>query len=759
MDSDNPKRQEDLEHKLNAILSSGAGQISNSQINFLKLPETLNPLVPLASNLYWVWNRRIRRIFEEIDIAAWDGLGHNPVLLLQRISDLRYKELSSNQEFVTRLSRAYDIQREYLHKKEDTWFRRTFGMLERNELVAYFSAEFGLTECLRTYSGGLGILSGDHLKSASDLGIPLVGIGIFYRRGYFSQSLTPDGWQLESYPENNPSELPMEPALDPNSKEPLVVSVPIEDRQIRVKAWRVAVGRVTLLLLDTNLPGLNSREDCEITAELYGGDIHTRIKQEIILGFGGARIIRALGLQPTVYHLNEGHASFAILERLREIIEEDKPGTSFKESIEFSKSCNLFTTHTPVAAGIDVFDKSLIERYLGWYAKKLGISLDDLLDLGREKAGSSGFNMAVFAIRLSSNANAVSKLHRRVASKLWQSVVKERDPGRELGSVTNGVHSLSWISDSFADLYDQFLGPEWDEDTSNAKVWARIAEIPDELVWQTHMKQKAKLVEFIRTNFSLSGYEVGPSGQFLDPNALTIGFARRFATYKRASLILSEKEKLLALLESKDRPVQFIFSGKAHPRDHEGKKVIQEIVNFTKSADSKGRVVFLPNYDISMARHLVQGVDVWLNNPQRPLEASGTSGMKAVPNGVLNFSVLDGWWDEAHSPEYGWAINPLDFHEDPIKQAKADAEALFATLESEIIPEYYSRNPQGIPISWVQKMKGSISLLTPRFTTRRMVKEYAEEFYFKSAKRVADSLNKSEMGSDVLEGASNKWDK
>lgn len=758
MDSDSPKRQEDQQHKLSAIHSTSIGHLSSSQQNFLKLPENLSPLIPISKNLLWVWNRRIRKTFEEIDLAAWDGLGHNPVLLLQRISDTRFAELSSNQEFVSRVTRAYEIQREYLHKKAGTWFRKTFGILDRNELVAYFSAEFGLTECLRTYSGGLGILSGDHLKSASDLGIPLIGIGIFYKRGYFSQGLTQDGWQIESYPENNPSELPIEPVLDFNSKEPLIVSVPIEDRQVRVKAWKVLVGRTTLLLLDTNLPGHNSKEDCEITAELYGGDVNTRIKQEIILGFGGAKIIRALGLQPTVYHLNEGHAAFAILERLREITEEDKPGTSFKEAIEFSRSCNLFTTHTPVAAGIDVFDKSLIEKYLGWYTKKLGISLDNLLELGREKPESSGFNMAVFAIRLSRDANAVSKLHRRVASKLWQNIVKEQDIERELGSVTNGIHALSWISDFFAELYDQFLGPEWDEDTTSTEVLARAADIPDDLLWQTHVKQKSKLIEYIRTNFSFSGYQC-TLDQILDPNALTIGFARRFATYKRASLILREKEKLLGHLRSKDKPVQFIFSGKAHPRDLEGKKVIQEIVNFAKSSDSAGRIVFLPDYDISIARHMVQGVDIWLNNPQRPLEASGTSGMKALPNGVLNFSVLDGWWDEAHSPEYGWSINPFDFHEEPIKQAKADAEALFATLETEIIPEFYTRNADGVPVGWVEKMRKSISLLTPRFTTRRMVKEYAEEFYFKKAKQIADVLNKSELGADILDSAPNKWDK
>jgi glycogen phosphorylase len=752
MDSD--KGQEEKQRGL--ISASGVTQFTDPSQTIAKLPENLRALQPLSRNLYWVWNRRIRRIFEEIDLAAWDGLGHNPVLLLQRISGARFAELSSNQEFVSKVTRLYEVQRDYLHEKENTWYQRTFGILGRNELVAYFSAEFGLTECLRTYSGGLGILSGDHLKSASDLGVPIVGVGLFYKRGYFTQQINQEGWQIETYPENNPSELPVEPVMDRNSNEPLIVSVPIEDRQVRVRAWKVAVGRRTLLLLDTNLPGLNSKEDCEITAELYGGDIHARIKQEMILGFGGAKIIRALGLRPSIFHMNEGHAAFVILERIREIIEEDKPGTSFRDAKEIVKGSNLFTTHTPVAAGIDLFENGLIERYLSWYCKKVGINLNELLELGHEYPDSLGFNMAVFAIRMSAHVNAVSKLHRRVAWKLWKHIIDDLDLQNNLSSVTNGIHTLSWVSGAFADLYDEFLGPAWRDDTSNPEVWAEARNIPGQLIWETHVNQKAGLIEFIRRSFSFAEYNT-PIERILDPTALTIGFARRFATYKRASLILSDKERLTRLLRDKNRSIQFIFAGKAHPRDHEAKKLIQEILNFAKNGGS-GRMVFLPDYDISTARRMVQGVDVWLNNPERPLEACGTSGMKALPNGVLNFSILDGWWDEAHSVDCGWTITPLEHFEDHNRQMKADADALYFTLENEIIPEFYNRNGDGIPMRWVEKMKNSISTLTPRFTTDRMLEEYARNFYFENG-QIAETLNKREQGAKVLDSALNKWEK
>jgi glycogen phosphorylase len=749
MDSDSEKENQGVINTTGAVTFSGPSHPVSS------LPENLRALVPLSRNYYWVWNRKIRRIFEEIDLAAWDGLGHNPVLLLHSISEARFSELNASQEFVSKLDRAYEIQRQYLREKENTWYQRTFGILKRSELVAYFSAEFGLTECLRTYSGGLGILSGDHLKSASDLGIPIIAVGIFYKRGYFTQQINGENWQIETYPENNPAELPVEPVIDRNSNEPLVVSVPIEDRQVRVRAWKAAVGRSTLLLLDTNLPGLNSKDDCEITAELYGGDLNTRIKQEMILGFGGAKILRALGLRPTVFHMNEGHAAFVILERIREIIEEDKPGTSFAEAIEVAKPSNLFTTHTPVAAGIDVFENSMMERYMYWYIKKIGISLNELLQLGHEYPDSPGFNMAVFAIRMSAHLNAVSKLHKRVASKLWKYVIDDLDLEHDLDSVTNGIHTLSWVSDAFADLYDQFLGPEWKEDTSNLEIWAETKNIPDEQIWATHLNQKAKLVDYVRKSFSFTGYNA-PIDQILDPEALTIGFARRFATYKRASLILNQKERLVQLLKERTHPIQFVFAGKAHPRDHEAKKLIQQIVSFAKN-EGCGRMVFLPDYDISIARHMVQGVDIWLNNPERPLEACGTSGMKALPNGILNFSILDGWWDEAHSNESGWTINPLEHSEDHAKQSMADADALYFTLENEIIPEFYNRNGAGIPGLWVQRMKHSISTLTPRFTTLRMVKEYAQHFYFQNG-QVVEALNRGEQGAGVLDSALNKWE-
>ena len=712
-----------------------------------------------------MWNQKVKQIFERLDQAAWDGLGHNPVLLLQSVSETRLLELASNNEFVSKLSEAYEIQRKYLHDKEDTWFHKTYGILNRNHLVAYFSAEFGIAECLHTYSGGLGILSGDHLKSASDLGIPLVGVGLFYKRGYFSQTINHDGWQVETYPENVPNELPIEPVLDQSSNEPLIISVPIEERQVRVRAWQVSVGRVSLVLLDTNLPGLNSKEDCEITAELYGGDVHTRIKQELILGFGGAKILKALGLKPTIYHMNEGHAAFVILERIKEIMEEG-PGITFSEAKNLVKQSGLFTTHTPVPAGIDSFENSLLERYIAWYPKKLGIDPRHVLELGHEDEHSHRFNMAVFAIKLSSNVNTVSKLHQQVARKMWSHVFAEIEKSSDIGStltqiepsnkrtdelysVTNGIHTLSWISNSFAEVYDEYLGREWRDKLESPDIWARVRDIPNDVLWNAHLKQKAHLIESIQARFPI-GY-----GK-LDQRSLTIGFARRFATYKRAALFLSDKERLKKLLCNQERPVQFIFAGKAHPRDHEGKKLIQEIINYAKSEDCCARLVFLPDYDISVARLMVSGVDLWLNNPQRPLEACGTSGMKALVNGVLNFSVLDGWWDEAYTRECGWAIGSGQELQNHHEQISEDSKSLYSTLENEIVPEFYLRE-NDIPKSWLEKMKHSISTLAPRFTTSRMVIEYAERFYFQE-EGIADKLNKSEFGVKLLDSLPDNWE-
>jgi glycogen phosphorylase len=687
----------------------------------------------------------VRKIFERIDPAAWNGLGHNPVALLQNLSDARMAELCSDKAFLAELAQAYNLQRDYLHDQTKTWYQKVRGD-RQNFCVAYLSAEYGVASCLRTYSGGLGVLSGDHLKSASDLGIPLVGLGLFYRRGYFSQGINHEGWQSELYPENDPDILPITPVLDSTSGEPLIISVPIADRLVRVRAWKVLVGRVPLYLMDTNIPGLNTKDDCEITAELYGGDSDTRIKQEITLGFGGPRLLRSLGIEPSLFHMNEGHSSFAGLERIAELMEE---GRTFHEAAEIVRSSSLFTTHTPVPAGIDIFTKEQIEKYLATYSSRLGISFADVFSLGQESKDSAGFNMAVLAIRLSAGVNAVSKLHRQVARRLWENVLHEErfeledihpqhhghashQLGKRLGSVTNGVHTSSWISDAMADVLDEFLGKEWSEDVANPEVWRKVHEIPADVLWQIRCRERYHFVQYVRDNFS----NIHGHNKVLNPDALTIGFARRFATYKRATLLFSDHSHLERLIGDPERPVQFIFSGKAHPRDHEGKKLIQEINHFTKKEGVRGKILFLPDYDISLARRLVQGVDLWLNNPRRPLEACGTSGMKVVPNGGLNLSILDGWWDEAYTPSNGWSIGTGTDVANMSLQDRQDAESLYDSLQYHVIPEFYERTG-GIPHKWVERMKRSMSTLSPRFNSSRMVMEYAQRFYF-AAGQLAD---------------------
>ncbi len=720
-------------------------------------------------------------MFEQVDDAAWRGLGQNPIALLSQLNESRARELAAQAEFVSLLEEAYQIQRRYLSETEETWFQKTYGILHRNYLVAYFSAEFGLASFLRTYSGGLGILAGDHLKSASDLGIPLVGVGLFYKRGYFSQLLSDDGWQAESYPENEPGMLPVEPVMASGSQEPLIVSVHIGDRQVRIRAWKASVGRVPLYLLDTNLPGLNSREDCEITAELYGGDARTRIQQEMVLGIGGAKLLAALKLRPTLFHMNEGHSAFVTLERIRESQALKKSGeeslprqdnedtpASKPEQDSFTRAKNavratcLFTTHTPVPAGIDVFPRDLFIEYLGSYAEKLGLRPMELFALGQETPYSEGFNMAVLAMRLSSDVNAVSKLHRDVARKMWESLLKESGEGGEpngspLASVTNGVHIQSWISDSMAALYDDYFGRNWVGAITDPDTWHRIFEVPDEVLWGTRSQERKKLIGFIADRLP---DDKGVTKVSLDPHVLTIGFARRFATYKRANLILRDVERLDRLLSDASRPIQFVFAGKAHPKDYEGKKLIKEIFDFTKNSSSSGRVVFLPDYDISIAHAMVQGVDLWLNNPRRPLEACGTSGMKVVANGGLNLSVLDGWWDEAFTASAGWAIGTgREYGYNVAEQDRVDSTSLYEVLENEVIPDFYDRNsPQSVPARWVQKIKSSIATLSPVFNTHRMVMEYSQRFYFKDGGLFAHRLNRSELGAELLERVSTDWE-
>lgn len=711
------------------------------------LSEELAPLHTLASNYYWTWQRKIRSLFEYIDPAAWSGLGRNPVALLTHIDSSRTNELASDGKFLSKLHEALMIQESYLQGTQKTWFEQNYGILARSYLVAYFSAEFGVASCLRLYSGGLGILSGDHLKAASDLGVPLVGVGLFYKRGYFSQNLTADGWQVETYPENDPRQLSLEPVFS-GSQEPLVISVHLKDRQVRVRAWKAAIGRVTLYLLDTNLPGLNSKEDCEITSELYGGDTKMRIEQEMILGIGGAKLLSHLRINPTIFHMNEGHSAFVSLERLRSLVEDSKK--SLEVAKQLVRSSSLFTTHTPVPAGIDIFPKEMFLEYLGHYSQHLGISKEELFSLGQETPSHSGFNMAVFALRMSEEVNAVSKLHKDVARRLWAHVLSQG--AGHISSVTNGIHTSSWISDEMASLYDEYLGNGWEYSVTDADMWNHINQIPEELLWALRVKSRKKLIEYIKENYSQNSN--------LDPEALTIGFARRFATYKRANLVLQDRERIKSILSDRSRPVQFLFSGKAHPKDFEGKKLIQDICGFSSNLDlSKGKVVFLKDYDITLAQHLVQGVDLWLNNPRRPLEACGTSGMKVLANGGLNLSILDGWWDEAFTASTGWAIGSGSEAYDHSNQDKTDSENLYAALETQVIPEFFERDQVGIPRKWVNRMKRSISTHTACFSTSRMVMEYAQRYYFKQDARIAGRLNASEYGAESLESAATLWDR
>ncbi len=707
----------------------------------------------LAWNMRWTWNRKVKRVFESIDEELWNRY-ENPVALLQSLNEAQRSSLFKQTEFLEILHKAYEDQVEYLHnRKHETWFQKRYGIAERNVLTAYFSAEFGIAKCLSIYSGGLGVLSSDHLKSASDLGIPLVGVGLFYKHGYFSQLIGSDGWQNEVYPENDPHELPVKLISKEGSSDPFIISIPLAERIICAKAWMVRIGRSELYLLDTDLPDRNSNEDCMITSELYGGDMENRIKQEIVLGFGGALLLRELGLDPYVIHMNEGHSAFVILARIAEVIEEGRTKIDFARATQIVRKRNLFTTHTPVPAGIDCFSRELIGKYLGWAAKKLGLSMDEIFALGQENVESNLFNMAVLAIRNSASVNAVSRLHGEVAGRNWHHLLYQHEGNDERGlghlnnssidHVTNGVHVPSWVSDSMSDIYSDYLGPSWESETDEEDVWANASNIPDDVLWEARCRERAKLVDFTRENF--------PSAYRFSPDALTIGFARRVATYKRATLFLQSGQRLSQLLKDTSRPVQFVLAGKAHPKDYEGKKMIQEIVDFCNSELSDGKVAFIENYDLSIARRMVQGVDLWLNNPRRPMEASGTSGMKVISNGGLNLSVLDGWWDEAYDPACGWAIGSSDTTSQ--SSDASDADSLYENLENQVIPEFYDRNESGIPSGWLRKVKNSISFLTPTFSTNRMVKEYATKYYFKDVHPVTSKLNHGELGTYLLEKA------
>jgi len=697
------------------------------------LPKNLEPLREIAKNLYWSWNIDAINLFRRMDRDLWQSTNHNPVLMLGMISQEKLKELSVDDGFISHMNRVYVALEVYL--QEAKWYNKYYENGEER-YIAYFSAEFGLTECLQIYSGGLGVLAGDHLKSASDLGLPLVGVGLCYKEGYFQQYLNNDGWQQEKYDLTDFYNQPME-LVEGENGEPIKIWLDFPNRKVAFQIWTIQVGRVPLYLLDTNISE-NSEEDKKITKTLYGGTIETRIQQEIILGIGGVRALLALGIKPLVCHMNEGHSAFLSLERIRYLIKNHK--LSFAEAKEVGFFSNVFTTHTPVPAGIDVFPNELVEKYFsGYYRNELQISDKQFYQLGTilKDKEPSNFNMAHLAMNMAGFVNGVSKLHGIVSKKMWVDGFKDV-PFDEIpiDYVTNGIHTRSHLSNDMHDLLYRYLGEAFIQDSSDPNLWKAIDDIPDEELWRTHERRRERLVAFarnrLRQQFIARGgshADIQLAKEVLDASALTIGFARRFATYKRATLIFHDVERLASILFNPDRPVQLIIAGKAHPKDDEGKKLIQDIINLSKNTNLRKRIVFLENYDMNIARYMVEGCDIWLNNPRRPLEASGTSGMKIIANGGLNFSVLDGWWDEAYNYKVGWKIGNGEEYKDLSYQDEVESSALYDTLENEIVSVFYDRGQDRLPRRWISTMKNSMKTLAPNYNTNRMVRQYCQKFY------------------------------
>ena len=694
-------------------------------------------LTERASNYWWSWDPDTSSLFRAIDPVRWSELAHNPVLLLKEYPPEKLELRARDEVMHSRINWAYRRWQEYM-RTGDSWGSTHAGILGRRP-VAYFSAEFGLHESLPIYSGGLGVLAGDHLKSASDLGIPLVGVGLFYGEGYFSQRLDSQGWQQEEYTPVDSENLPIHPALDPDGN-PVVISVNTRSGAIYARVWLVNVGRIRLYLLDTNIEQ-NKDEDRHLTARLYGGDSRTRIRQEVMLGIGGAKALKALGIRPSVVHMNEGHSAFAPLELIRERMHED--GLSFDDALRETAAMGVFTTHTPVAAGHDRFDAALTTEHVGPLAEELGLSDDALLGMGRvdPQNHEESFCMTVLAFRLSNRANAVSALHGVVSRRMWASLWPWRSATEiPVGHITNGVHVPSWLAAQMRVLYDRFLPAQWYLRTGEPEVWAGFEAVTPGELWETHQSLKNRLINYSRKRLvkqaerrQESASDIETAGEALDPRVLTIGFARRFAPYKRANLLLQDLELLKQILLDADRPVQFVFAGKAHPADDNGKRIVQEVFEATRDERWRGKIVLLEDYDINLGRHLVQGVDVWLNNPRRPLEASGTSGQKVVLNGGLNCSVLDGWWAEAYDGENGFAIGTGRTHVDDAIQDERDAQSLKEVLLNEVIPLYYDRDADDLPQQWIQRMKRAVRTLGWRFNADRMVMDYVQHTYVPAA--------------------------
>ncbi len=704
------------------------------------LPERLRPLAGLAKNLWWTWYPDAVGLWRRLDLALWEEVGHNPVKLLGLISQSKLNQLAEDDGFTTHMDRVLYAHTEYM--ESSFWFQKAHQAKVGDIKIAYFSAEFGINECLPIYSGGLGVLAGDHLKSSSDLGLPLVGVGLLYQKGYFKQYLNPDGWQQEFYPDNDFYNMPIFPERNDDGSE-IKIEVPYPGRNVTAKIWRAQVGRTPLYLLDTNVPE-NSAEDRTITYQLYGGDIEMRIKQEIVLGMGGVMALRALGLDVTVFHMNEGHSAFLALERIKNHMAED--GLTFAEAREDVIASSVFTTHTPVPAGNDMFGADLMHKYFNGYMHDVGLSEHEFLSLGRQNADDAHepFSMTVLAISHSSFTNGVSKLHSEVSKGLWNSMYEGLDTHDvPIRAITNGVHIRSWLSDDMWHLFDRYLGQHWVSEPANDSVWRRIHDIPDAELWRTHERRRERLVGFCRGMLKSQlakrhapATEIALADEALHPDALTIGFARRFATYKRGNLLFSDLDRLKSILCNIDKPVQIVIAGKAHPKDNEGKTVIKNIIHWIRDEDLRTHVVFIENYDISLARYLVQGVDVWLNTPRRPMEASGTSGMKASANGALNLSILDGWWCEGYRPDTGWAIGSgEEYGGNYEEQDQIESKALYDLLEKEVVPTFYNRRRDDMPRDWIKMMKSSLSTLNAVFNTNRMVRNYSMFFYLPCADR------------------------
>ncbi len=735
------------------MLAEAAGQVAPVVSEARTLARFIAPvqerLWALARNLWWSWDQECVSLFLDLDPARWRQLNHNPISLLGEIPLAGIERRARELVLHGRINYSYRRQQEYL-QADHTWGASYAGVL-RPRPVAYFSAEFGLHESFPIYSGGLGVLAGDHIKSASDLGIPLVGIGLFYGQGYFLPRLDRNGWQQEDYLPTDVNQQPMEPAIGTNG-ELVTVQIDTWSGSIRAKVWRVKVGRCDLLLLDSDVDG-NAPKDRELTSQLYGGDAQTRIRQELLLGVGGFRALKAMGITPSVVHMNEGHSGFAVLEAIRTRMEDE--GLGFDQAVPRVCRQVVFTTHTPVPAGHDRFNSQLIEEHLGPLREQLGLSHESLMGLGRETPGNEyeEFCMTVLGLKLSRRANAVSALHGEVSRAMWTGLYPGKpEEAVPIGHITNGVHVPTWLAPQMFRLYDRHLGSGWHEHGAEARIWEGIEDVDDGELWETHLSLKARLLEFVRRRAVEKAERLAESledlrrfGRVLSPDALTVGFARRFATYKRANLILADIEMLASMVNDPKRPVQFVFAGKAHPHDEPGKQVLQlaELMRDPQFAD---KFVFVEDYDINVGRHFVQGVDVWLNNPRRPLEASGTSGMKVVLNGGLNLSVLDGWWAEAYDGLNGFAIGAGRTHSNMDVHDTRDGEDLYRTLREEVIPLYYQRDRDGLPRGWIKRMKRTIRTLGWRFNADRMVMDYILKCYVPAAGGTSSDMSPTLAG-------------